>query len=69
MTLQFLDRLALLYRKNQQFTEAADTLRKAVDVDSDPKKAAAQTAELIQTLREAKDSAGAIRESQAALKK
>ncbi len=67
LTIQFLDRLALLYRKNSQFKEAADTFRKAADVD--PAKAPGQTAELIETLREAKDLPGATKEAEAALKK
>jgi len=62
-----LGRLGGLYRKTEQYPLAVETFRLMAAVDKE--NAPAATAQVIETYRTAKDSASALREAEAALKK
>lgn len=61
------ERLGLLYRQNEQFSEAVDAFQKIQPLDSES--GARATAQVIDTYRQAKDYAKAEQEAQAAFKK
>jgi len=62
-----LERLALLYRSNEQYAQAVETFRKMAEVDPDAGARAA--AQIIETLRLGRDYARAGEEAEAAIKK
>ncbi len=62
-----LEKLAFLYRSNEQYTQAVATLRQLPDLD--PDLGARAAAEIIDTLRDARDYTRASEEAEAAYKK
>jgi len=67
MRIELLERLAYLYRENDQWGPAVDALRQIGDLD--PEAAGRAEAEVIDTYRSAKDFTKAQQEADAALKK
>lgn len=67
MRAELLERLAYLYRENEQWAPAVDALRQIIDID--PEAGGRAEAQIIDTYRTAKDYAKAQQEADAALKK